>query len=141
MSAKALELGVPLSTQIDVTYRCALIRWDEKAGLHGMRYAPNDRRARGARERRPAAKKISTVATNRSEIFKDPKLTIGVDLRDRTSHYCILNEAGGVGLEDTLPTTPRGIQKTLCGVPRSRRALQTGTHQTWVKRRVCLLCA
>src|ERR1700681_368962 len=22
-----------------------LIRWDEKAGLHGMRYAPNDRRA------------------------------------------------------------------------------------------------
>src|SRR6266702_2795045 len=24
----------------------AFIRWDEKAGLHGMRYAPNDRRAR-----------------------------------------------------------------------------------------------
>ncbi len=51
----------------------------EKAGLHGMRYAPNDQRARGARERRPAVKKISTVATNRNEIFKEPQLTIGLD--------------------------------------------------------------
>jgi len=33
----------------------------EKAGLHGMRYAPNDRRALSAMERRPAMKKISTV--------------------------------------------------------------------------------
>jgi hypothetical protein len=29
----------------------ALIRWDEKAGHHGMRYAPKDRRARGAKEK------------------------------------------------------------------------------------------
>jgi hypothetical protein len=28
-----------------------IIRWDEKAGLHGMRYAPNNRRARGTREK------------------------------------------------------------------------------------------
>jgi hypothetical protein len=34
--------------------RTALIRWDEKAGLRGMRYAPIDRRARRTKERRPA---------------------------------------------------------------------------------------
>src|SRR3984893_7412392 len=88
-----------------------LTRWDEKAGLHGMRYAPNNRRARSTRERRPAVKKISTVATNRNEIFKEPKLTIGLDLGDRSSHYCILDEAGEVILEHGLPTTPQGIHQ------------------------------
>jgi hypothetical protein len=29
----------------------AFTRWDEKAGLRGMRYAPNDRRARGRKEK------------------------------------------------------------------------------------------
>jgi hypothetical protein len=44
-------------------------------------------------------KKISTVAKRGNEIFKEPKLTIGLDLGDRTSHYCILDEAGKVILE------------------------------------------
>lgn len=52
-------------------------------------------------------KKISTVARNSSEIFKEPKLTIGLNLGDRTSHYCVLDEAGQVILECSLPTTPR----------------------------------
>ena len=41
-------------------------------------------------------KKISTVAIERIQIFKENQLTIGLDLGDRTSHYCILNEAGEV---------------------------------------------
>ena len=44
-------------------------------------------------------KKISTVAIERIQIFKENQLTIGLDLGDRTSHYCILNEAGEVILE------------------------------------------
>src|SRR5258708_35992353 len=59
-------------------------------------------------ERRPAMKKISTVAKNGNEIFKEPKLTIGLDLGDRSSYYCILDEAGKGILEHRLPTTPRG---------------------------------
>src|ERR1700738_5516078 len=92
----------------------AFTRWDEKAGLHGMRYAPNHRRARSTRERRPAVKKISTVAKRGNEIFKEPKLTIGLDLGDRISHYCILDEAGNVILEHRLPTTPKGINQVFC---------------------------
>jgi hypothetical protein len=34
-------------------------------------------------ERRPAMKKISTVAANTNEIFKEAKLTIGLALGDR----------------------------------------------------------
>ena len=41
-------------------------------------------------------KKISTVAIVRIRIFKQIQLTIGLDLVDRTSYYCILNEAGEV---------------------------------------------
>jgi hypothetical protein len=44
-------------------------------------------------------KKIITVAKNR-KIFKQQQLTIGLDLGDRTSHYCILDEIGSVILEE-----------------------------------------
>ena len=56
-------------------------------------------------------KKISTVAKNRNEIFKQQRLTIGLDLGDRTSHYCILDETGNVILEQGVATTPTGIQR------------------------------
>ncbi len=84
-------------------------------------------------------KKIRTVARNRNEIFKEPKLTIGLDLGDRTSHYCILNEAGEVLLEHSLPTTPKGIQQIFSRIPRSRIALETGTHSPWVSRQLTQL--
>src|SRR5260370_654891 len=96
-----------------------------------MRYARNNRRARSTRERRPAMKKISTVAKHGNEIFKEPKLTIGLDLGDRTSCYCILDEAGNVILEHSLPTTPKGIQQVFSRITRCRIALETATHSPW----------
>jgi transposase len=56
-------------------------------------------------------KKISAVGTRRNKIFNERKLTIGLDLGDRTSHYCILDEAGNVILEQSLPTTRKGMQQ------------------------------
>src|SRR6202171_4764629 len=100
----------------------------------GMRYAPNNRRARSTRERRPAVKKIITVARNRNEIFKQPQLTIGVDLGDRISHYCVVDETGNVILEQGVPTTPKGIQQVFSKISRCRIALETGTHSPWLSR-------
>src|SRR5882762_9055855 len=100
----------------------------------GMRYAPNNRRARSTRERRPAVKKIITVAKNRNEIFKQQQLTIGVDLGDRISHYGILDETGNVILEQSVPTTPKGIQQVFSKISRCRIALETGTHSPWLSR-------
>ena len=37
-------------------------------------------------------KKISTVAMLGNEIFRELKLTVGLDLGDRASHYCIFDE-------------------------------------------------
>ena len=39
-------------------------------------------------------KKISTVVLEGMRIFKENQLTIGLDLGDRTSRYCILDECG-----------------------------------------------
>ena len=39
-------------------------------------------------------KKISTVAAKQSRNFSQQKLTIGLDLGDRSSWYCVLDEAG-----------------------------------------------
>jgi transposase len=50
-------------------------------------------------------KKISTVQAFGNEIFKGHKLTIGLDLGDRWSFYCVLDEAGKVILEQKVPTT------------------------------------
>jgi transposase len=88
------------------------------------------------RERRPAMKKISTVAMERIQIFKESQRTIGMDLGDRSSHYCILNEAGEVIWESKLPTTPKGIEEVFSRIPRSRMALETGTHSPWVSRQL-----
>ena len=41
-------------------------------------------------------KKISTVLIFGNEIFKEQKLTIGVDLGDLWSFYCIKDEAGQI---------------------------------------------
>src|ERR1700678_700264 len=92
-------------------------------------------RARGAK-RRPAMKNSSTLAIEGIEIFKANQLTIGLDLGDRTSRYCILNEAGEIILEQELATTPKGFEQVFGKIPRSRIALETGTHSPWVSRQL-----
>ena len=79
-------------------------------------------------------KKISTLMAKRVEKVEVEKLTIGLDLGDRSSWYCVLNEAGEVVLEQKLGTTPKAMQEVFGGMPRSRIALETGMHSPWVSR-------
>jgi transposase len=79
-------------------------------------------------------KKISTVQVFGNEIFKEQKLTIGVDLGDRWSFYCVLDEAGKIILEQKVSTTPEAIKQTFGKIPRSLIAIETGTHSPWVSR-------
>ena len=79
-------------------------------------------------------KKISTVQTFKSEIFREQKLTIGLDLGDRWSFYCVLDEAGKIILEQKVPTTLEAMKQTFSRMPQSRIALETGTHSPWVSR-------
>jgi transposase len=79
-------------------------------------------------------KKISTVQAFSNEMFKEQKLTIGVDLGDRSSAYCVLNEAGEIILEHKLATTPEAMKQVFGSMPRCRMAMETGTHSPWVSR-------
>jgi hypothetical protein len=85
------------------------IRWDEKAGLRtgcGVRSQVIDV-LKAQIKRRPAMKKISTAVAKQSRNISQPKPTIGLDLGDRNSYYCVLDEAGQIQLEQRVRTTAR----------------------------------
>jgi hypothetical protein len=79
-------------------------------------------------------KKLTTMIVQRTLNKQDGCLTIGLDLGDRSSFYCVLDEAGEVLLERKVSTTPKALQETFGATPRSRIALETGTHSPWVSR-------
>ena len=79
-------------------------------------------------------KKISTVQIFSNEILQEQKLTIGIDLGDRWSFYCVLDEAGNIILEQKVPTTPEAMKQLFGSMPRCRMAIETGTHSPWVSR-------
>ena len=79
-------------------------------------------------------KKISTVAVKQSKNISGKKLTIGLDLGDRSSWYCVLDEAGEVLLEQKLGTIPKAMQEVFGAMPRCRITLETGMHSPWVSR-------
>jgi transposase len=55
-------------------------------------------------------KKISTVQVFGNEIFKEQKLTIGLDLGDRWSFYGVLDEAGKIILEQKVATAREAMR-------------------------------
>ena len=60
--------------------------------------------------------------------------TVGIDLGDRMSHYCILDEQGDLVSEGTLRTTEAGFREQFRRMARARIAMETGTHSPWVSR-------
>ena len=79
-------------------------------------------------------KKVSTAAAKATKNFSQPKVTIGLDLGDRSSWYCLLDEVGEVLQEQKLGTTPKAMRGVFGGMPRCRIALETGMHLPWVSR-------
>jgi transposase len=79
-------------------------------------------------------KKISTVAVKQIRNFSEQKLTIGLDLGDGSSWYCVLDARGSVLLEQRLSTTAKAMKEVFVGMPGSRIALETGMHSPWISR-------
>ena len=79
-------------------------------------------------------KKVSTASAKATKNFSQQKLTIGLDLGDRTSWYWLLDEVGDVVLEQKVGTTPKAMREVFAAMPRSRIALETGMHSPWVSR-------
>ena len=61
-------------------------------------------------------------------------ITIGIDLGDKTSRYCVLNPQGEVAKQSSVAMTRKAVAQTFGAMPRSRIALEVGTHSPWVSR-------
>lgn len=65
-----------------------------------------------------------------------PKITIGLDLGDRKSHICVVDEQAEVVMEATIPTTCAGVQTFFTGRERCRVVMEAGTHSPWISRQL-----
>jgi transposase len=79
-------------------------------------------------------KKVSTRAAVQSRNISQQKLTIGLDLGDRNSWYCVVDEAGQIQLEQRVRTSAKALREVFGAMARSRIAVEIGTHSPWISR-------
>jgi transposase len=63
-----------------------------------------------------------------------PELTVGLDLGDRFSRYCVLDGGGEVVEEGRVQNSEAALLRHFPAEPRLRIALECGTHSPWVSR-------
>jgi transposase len=63
-------------------------------------------------------------------------ITIGLDLGDKYSQYCMLGRDGQVVQEGRIRTMPEALRKFLSSMDPCRVAIEAGTHSPWVSRLV-----
>jgi transposase len=66
------------------------------------------------------------------KIRKSDGVTIGMDLGDKSSRYCVLNAAGEVVTEGACATTRKGMAQLFGALPHCRIAIEVGAHSRWV---------
>lgn len=67
---------------------------------------------------------------NRKMRNQDP-ITIGIDLGDKYSHYCLLDESGQVAESGTVLNTEASARKHFGGIPSALVALEAGARTHW----------
>jgi transposase len=76
----------------------------------------------------------SPTRSTKTKLRKTDQMTIGMDLGDKTSRYCVLNAAGEVQLEGSCATTKAGMAQVFGAMPHCRMAIEVGAHSPWVSR-------
>ena len=73
-------------------------------------------------------KKVSTRAAAQSRNICQPQRTIGLDLGDRWSWYCVVDEAGQIQREQRVRTNAKALREVFGAMARSRTAVEIETH-------------
>lgn len=81
-------------------------------------------------------KLTKTVLRELRQRAEQGRLTIGLDLGDRNTHYCVLDEKGEALIQSKLVTTKTGLNSLLEQLPPTRVVLEVGTHSPWASRHV-----
>lgn len=61
-------------------------------------------------------------------------MTVGLDLGDKFSHFCVLEASGEILEEGRVATTRKGLLQRFENLSSSRVALEVGTHSPWIQR-------
>ena len=65
------------------------------------------------------------------------RLTVGVDLGDQWSHYCILGLEGETLTEGQVRTTPQDVAEFFQALNAARVVVEVGTHSAWIRDVIC----
>lgn len=65
-----------------------------------------------------------------------PKITIGIDLGDRQSQVCEVDEAAQIVREEKIATTRAAVEAYFASRERARVVMEAGTHSPWISRQV-----
>jgi transposase len=60
--------------------------------------------------------------------------TIGMDLGDKSSRYCVLDQDGQVVHEGNVGTSQKSLTQVFGALARCRVAVEVGTHSAWISR-------
>ncbi len=85
---------------------------------------------------------IARLQVSKSQIRRmatKQRLTVGLDLGDLFSRYCVLNETGEKASEGALPTTKAGLDSMFANMAPCRIAIEVGTHSPWISRQLTAL--
>ncbi len=64
-----------------------------------------------------------------------PKTTAGLDLGDKYSYLCLIDQDSGEVIEEgRLRTTPETFRRRFCSEYPLRIAIEAGTHSPWASR-------
>jgi transposase len=90
-------------------------------------------------EQKPAEEKAAERQPQDASAANRDRLTVGVDLGDQWSNYCILGLEGETLAEGQLRTTRQDVAIFFRALAAARVIFEVGTHSAWV-REVVLGC-
>jgi transposase len=89
-------------------------------------------------EPKRATKRANRKRTPNTELIRVrkniPDLSIGIDLGDRNSRYCVLDAEATILFERETRTNMKAMERTFGALDRCRIAIEVGTHSPWVSR-------
>src|SRR3569833_2807109 len=79
--------------------------------------------------------KTKRISSKKKQVLS--QLTVGIDIGEQWSHYCMLSAEGSVMEEGRLRTTANALAKHFEGIPALRIAIENGTHSIWINEQLC----
>jgi transposase len=76
--------------------------------------------------------KIQQRSSKKKNQKVSEKNTIGIDIGDQWSHYCVLDAEGEVIEEGRFRTRPEALARHFEGIAAVRIAIENGTHSIWI---------